>query len=190
MMRNSKRTLGRRWGKLLTTALLSAAMVLTAAMPAFAVQHIDKNKGDCTITLDLKYKDASNVQQQMPDGEEIQLYQVAGVDDKNGYRFVLTETFANVADAQGIPAMDSAALNQSNRELAGKLSAAVDAARIDHVGAKTANGSAKFSGLHPGLYMLRHEAKSVNDATFNPFTCKSRGSERKACFPCRRPAHG
>ena len=69
MMRNSKRTLGRRWGKLLTTALLSAAMLLTAATPAFAVQNINPEKGDCTITLDLKYKDASNVQQQMPDGE-------------------------------------------------------------------------------------------------------------------------
>ena len=167
MMRNSKRTLRRRWGKLLTTALLSAAMVLTAAMPAFAVQHIDRDKSDCTITLDLKYRDASNVQQQMPNNEEIQLFQVAEVEVNNGYRFKLTETFANVADAQGIPAMDSVAL--ANPELAGKLSAAVDAARIDHVGAKTANGSAKFSGLHPGLYMLRHEAKSVNDATFNPF---------------------
>ena len=169
MMRNSKRTLGRRWGKLLTTALLSAAMFLTAATPAFAVQNINPEKGDCTITLDLKYKDASNVQQQMPDGEEIQLYQVAEVEINNGYRFKLTGAFANMADAQGIPAMDSAALNQGNRELAGKLSAAVDAAGMDHVGAKTANGSAKFSGLHPGLYMLRHEAKSVNDATFNPF---------------------
>ena len=104
-----------------------------------------------------------------PWNEEIQLYQVAKVEVNNGYRFVLTDTFANVADAQGIPAMDSAALNQGNRELAGKLSAAVDAAEIGHTGAKTANGSAKFSGLYPGLYLLRHEAKSVNDATFNPF---------------------
>ena len=144
MMRNSKRTLGRRWGKLLTTALLSAAMVLTAATPAFAVQHIDKNKGDCTITLDLKYTDASNVQQQMPDGEEVQIYQIAGVEVNNGYRFVLTDTFANVADAQGIPAMDSAALNQGNRELAGKLSA------LDPLAVLSRGYFQSLPDLHPG----------------------------------------
>ena len=157
-----------KWGKRLFTAILSAAIVLTAATPALAVQHIDPKKSDCSITLDLKYKDAANAEQQMKDGEEIQIYQVATVKIDNGYHFELTEAFAGMDSAKGIPDMDGAALG--NPDLAKKIAADADTAKIGVKSTTTAaNGSAKFSGLNPGLYLIRHNFKSQNDVTFNPF---------------------
>ena len=117
-----------KWGKRLFTAILSAAIVLTAATPALAVQHIDPKKSDCSITLDLKYKDAANAEQQMKDGEEIQIYQVATVKIDNGYHFELTEAFAGMDSAKGIPDMDGAALG--NPDLAKKIVADADTAKV------------------------------------------------------------
>ena len=156
-----------KWGKRLFTAILSAALVLTAATPAMAVQHINPEKGDCTITLDLKYKDAANTEQQMKDGEEINLYQVAKVKIDNGYHFELLGAFAGMDSAKGIPEMDGAALG--NPDLAKKIAADVDAVKVDVKTANAANGIAKFSELTPGLYLVRHNFKSKNDVTFNPF---------------------
>ena len=157
-----------KWGKRLFTAILSAAIVLTAATPALAVQHIDPKKSDCSITLDLKYKDAANAEQQMKDGEEIQIYQVATVKIDNGYHFELTEAFAGMDSAKGIPDMDGSALG--NPDLAKKIAADLDTAKAAaKTTANAASGSAKFSGLNPGLYLIRHNAKSRNDVTFNPF---------------------
>ena len=161
-----------KWGKRLFTAILSAALVLTAATPAMAVQHIDPKKSDCSITLDLKYKDASNTEQQMKDGEEIRLYQVAKVTIDNGYHFELLGAFVGMDSTKGIPDMDGAALG--NRDLAKKIAADVDAAKLDEKKdnvktANSANGIAKFSELTSGLYLVRHIPKTAQDVTFNPF---------------------
>ena len=104
-MTNRKRAKG-RWGKLLCTAFLSAVIgLMSGVLPAYAVQDIDPDRVDCTIRLDLKYKDASDTEQQMADGETIELYQLAEVEIRDGYRFKLTEAFSNVADAQNIQFM-------------------------------------------------------------------------------------
>ena len=157
-----------KWGKRLFTMVLSAALVLTAATPAMAVQHINPEKNDCSITMNLKYRDSVNTEQQMKDGEEILLYQVATVEINDGYRFKLTGTFAGMDSAKGIPTMSGNALGAP--DLAKKIAADVVTAKVAETGKTySASGSAKFSGLMPGLYLIRHNVKVLNDVTFNPF---------------------
>ena len=88
-MMKKTRTKG-RWGRFLCTAILSAAIgLMSGAVPAFAITHIQTDKNDCSIELDLKYKDADSVEHRMADGK-ISIYQVATVKVENGYVFDLT----------------------------------------------------------------------------------------------------
>ena len=165
-MTNRKRAKG-RLGKLLCTAFLSAVIgLMSGVLPAYAVQDIDPDRADCTIRLDLKYKDASDTEQQMADGETIELYQVAEVEIRDGYRFKLTETFSKVADAENIPSMSGEELGDP--ALAEKLSNAADNIDAGQT-VQSRNGSAAFGSLHPGLYLIRHIPETVQDVTFNPF---------------------
>ena len=171
MMRNSKRTLGRRWGKLLTTALLSAALILIGVTPAFAVQNIDPKRTDGSITLNLKYKDADNVEHDMADGE-VSIYQVANVRIENGYHFDLTGgVFADMTDAQvqSLPTLDSAGLDGVNAEVSKKLAAAAASRKPQQDPQKVAAGKVTFNGLTPGLYLIYQSVKSSDHAEFNPF---------------------
>lgn len=171
-MMKKTRTKG-RWGRFLCTAILSAAIgLMSGAVPAFAITHIQVDKKDCSIELDLKYKDADSVEHRMADGK-VSIYQVATVKIDNGYVFDLTGgVFADVTDAQvqSIPSMDTAKLEAANPELSEKLSAAVKASSKKALqAADVANGTVRFTGLTPGLYLIEQTVKSSDHAEFNPF---------------------
>jgi pilin isopeptide linkage protein len=171
-MMKKTRTKG-RWGRFLCTAILSAAIgLMSGAVPAFAITHIQTDKKDCSIELDLKYKDADSVEHRMADGK-ISIYQVATVKVENGYVFDLTGgVFADVTDAQvqSIPTMDKAQLDAANPELSKTLDAAVKASgKKELATVDVANGTAKFTGLMPGLYLIEQTVKSSDHAEFNPF---------------------
>lgn len=172
-MMKKKRTKG-RWARFLCAAILSAAIgMMSGTLPAYAIQHIPVDKEDCSIELDLKYKDAAtDTEHQLADGK-VSIYQVATVKIDNGYVFDLTGgAFKDLTDeqVQSIPTMDSAALESANPELSAKLSDAAAKSAIDPL--KTAdvvNGAVKFSGLKPGLYLIEQSVKSSDHAEFNPF---------------------
>ena len=162
-----------RWGRFLCTAILSAAIgLMSGAVPAFAITHIQVDKSDCSIELDLSYKDADSIEHRMMDGK-ISIYQVATVKIDNGYVFDLTGgVFADVTDEliQSIPTMDTAKLDASNPELSEKLAAVVKSSSKKPLQTlDVANGAVKFTGLKPGLYLIEQIIKSSDHAEFNPF---------------------
>ena len=83
---------------------------------------VDVEKTDCSITLLLEYMEGEEIKTLV--GGSIALYTLATVKVDNGYVFdVAAGKFADVEAVQGIPSMNSAALNEVNATLARSLEA-------------------------------------------------------------------
>ena len=160
-------------------AAFAAALMLVAGtlIPAATVQAsegnwpVDTTKTDCTITLNLSYKQGSETKK-LADGE-ISIFQVATVKEENGYSFdVSGSAFAEIEGVSQIPEMDTKALAAANNELAQKMEKAVAASSgaIKADDRKTvAGGQVKYTGLTPGLYLVCQTKLSTGDRKINAF---------------------
>ncbi len=128
---------------------------------------VDMDKTDCSITLLLEYMEGEETKTLV--GGSIALYTLATVKVDNGYVFdVAGGKFADVEDVQGIPSMDSAALNEVNATLARSLEAMAGEREADATVA-IENGQVTFSNLTPGLYLLIQPVLSEGEKKMNPF---------------------
>ena len=128
---------------------------------------VDVEKTDCSITLLLEYMEGEETR--MLVGGSIAIYTLATVKVDNGYVFdVAGGKFADVEAVQGIPSMDSAALNEVNATLARSLEAMAGDREADATVA-IENGQVTFTNLTPGLYLLIQAELSEGDRKMNPF---------------------
>ena len=128
---------------------------------------VDVEKTDCSITLLLEYMEGEETKTLV--GGSIALYTLATVKVDNGYVFdVASGKFADVEAMQGIPSMDSAALNEVNATLARSLEALAEGREADATVA-IENGQAVFTNLTPGLYLLIQSELSEGELRMNPF---------------------
>ena len=128
---------------------------------------VDVDKADCSITLLLEYMEGEETKTLV--GGSIALYTLATVKVDNGYMFdVASGKFADVEEVQGIPSMDSAALNEVNATLARSLEALAGDREAD-ASATIENGEAVFTNLTPGLYLLIQPELSEGERKMNPF---------------------
>ena len=128
---------------------------------------VDMEKTDCSITLLLEYMEGEEIKTLV--GGSIALYTLATVKVDNGYVFdVAAGKFADVEAVQGIPSMNSAALNEVNATLARSLEALAGDREADATVA-IENGQVKFSNLTPGLYLLIQPVLSEGEKKMNPF---------------------
>ena len=145
--------------------LMLAGMVMQAAAE---VQVIDTEKTDCSIELNLTYKDGSAVKNMT--GGKLSIYKVAGVTSGDtGYVYDVSEgSFSSVAELSGLDTMTQKELDAKNASLAqtlkGKTSGAAAAGT-----AVVQNGLAEFTGLSAGLYLVVQSVASDGEREINPF---------------------
>lgn len=135
-----------------------------------AVQQIDPDRTDGSISLNMEYKEDG--QKKSMQGGSVSLYTVASVKVEDGYQFdVSAGKFAGIAAADEIPGMTSEDLDQGNEDLADRLAAAVESSDgiTEDITVQIENGKASFMGLKPGLYLIIQSKAADNGLTINPF---------------------
>ena len=164
----------KKWFGKMTAIIASAVLMMTAAMPVLATESastgnwpVDTEKTDCSISLTLTYKEAGE-EKKMTDGS-ISIYTVATVKVDNGYVFdTSTGKFAGSSAVAGISSMDSAALEEQNAKIATALENEAKSVSADQTAA-VSEGSASFTDLTPGLYLVVQETLSGGNRKINPF---------------------
>ena len=164
----------KKWFGKMTAIFASAVLMMTAAVPAWATESastgnwpVDTEKTDCSISLTLTYKEADQ-EKKMTDGS-ISIYTVATVKVDNGYVFdTSTGKFAGSSTVAGISTMDSAALDEQNADIATALEMETESVSADETVA-VSDGSASFTDLTPGLYLVVQETLSEGNRKINPF---------------------
>ena len=130
---------------------------------------VDITKDDCTIDLSLTYKQDGKT---LPlNGGSLALYTVATVKVENGYVFdVEAGQFASVSGVDAIPGMTTAELEAQNPTLAKALEAAASSQGITPTAtAEISGGTASFTGLKAGLYLVAQKEKSEGSRKINAF---------------------
>lgn len=167
--RNERNTeIMRRAGALMFALCLTMSVPVTALADTDPVQ-IDPNRTDCSITLELNYTKNGQGQTKM-DGGSIGLYTVAAVnvDDADQSFDTSAGRFAGSSAVKDIPGMDENALNKNNSSIAAALASAAASEKADMTEA-VSEGKVSFTGLKPGLYLVRQIEKSKDGAAINPF---------------------
>ena len=164
----------KKWFGKITAIFASAVLMMAMAVPAWATESVssgnwpvDTEKTDCSISLKLTYKEA-DVEKKMTDGS-ISIYTVATVKVDNGYVFdTSTGKFAGSSTVAGIPSLNSDTLNQQNSDIAKALEKEAKSVSADKTAA-ILEGSASFTDLTPGLYLVIQETLSEGNRKINPF---------------------
>ena len=168
-IRNERnREIMRRAGALMFALCLTMSVPVTALADTDPVQ-IDPNRTDCSITLELNYTKNGQGQTKM-DGGSIGLYTVAAVnvDDADQSFDTSAGRFAGSSAVKDIPGMDENTLNKNNSSIAAALASAAASEKADKTEA-VSEGKVSFTGLKPGLYLVRQIEKSKDGAAINPF---------------------
>ena len=164
----------KKWFGKITAALASAVLMMSAAVPVFATGPVssgnwpvDTSKTDCSISLTLTYR-KSDKEKNMTDGS-ISIYTVATVKVENGYVFDTSAgKFPGSSAVEGIESLNSADLEEQNAAIATALEKEAESAEAD-VTAMISDGSASFTDLTPGLYLVIQETLSEGNRKINPF---------------------
>ena len=153
----------RRVGALMFALCLTISVPVTALADTDPVQ-IDPNRTDCSITLELNYTKNGQGQTKM-DGGSIGLYMVAAVnvDDAEQSFDTSAGRFAGSSAVKDIPGMDENTLNKNNSSIAAALASAAASEKADKTEA-VSEGKVSFTGLKPGLYLVRQIEKSKDGA--------------------------
>ena len=161
-------------GRVLRNMLPAAAVfVLALILGAVPAKADTAEPGPGSITLELEYKDDSDVVHPMQDGE-VSLYTAAVVTEASGaLQYDLSGgVFADVNDAQvqEIPELTQEQMDQESRlhTLADKLVQDYLEGRECRTAA-VADGAVYFDGLHPGLYLVVNSRAASDGVTFSPF---------------------
>lgn len=157
-----------RTGALLFALCLTAAVPMTALAETAPVE-IDPERTDCSITLELNYTKTGEGKKDM-EGGSIGIFTVAAVKTDGGVQTFDTSAgkFAGSSAVKDIAAMDENTLNKRNSSIAAALVSAATADKADKTEA-VSKGEVSFTGLKPGLYLVRQIEKSNNDVAINPF---------------------
>lgn len=145
--------------------LMLTGMVMQAAAE---VQVIDTERTDCSIELNLTYKDGSATKNMT--GGKLSIYKVAGVTSGDtGYVYDISDgSFSSVSEISGLASMNKAQLDAKNASLAETLEGKTSGASA--VGtAAIQDGLAEFTGLSAGLYLVVQSAASDGEREINPF---------------------
>ena len=131
--------------------------------------EIDPERTDCSITLELNYTKTGEGKKDM-EGGSIGIFTVAAVKTDGGVQTFDTSAgkFAGSSAVKDIAAMDENTLNKRNSSIAAALVSAATADKADKTEA-VSKGEVSFTGLKPGLYLVRQIEKSNNDVAINPF---------------------
>lgn len=130
---------------------------------------VDTEKSDCSIDLELTYKQDGK---DMPlNGGSLALYTVATVRIENGYVYDVSEgKFASVSGVSSIPGMTAAQLEAQNPALAKAMEAAAATLKAEpDAVAAIKNGKATFAGLKAGLYLIAQKDNSDGARKINAF---------------------
>ena len=149
--------------------LLTVILLVMAIVPVYAVQQIDLEGTDGSITFTMSYSVQGGKNVKM-NGGELQLYTVAYADSGNtGYFFNTKDGhFAGSAEAKSIEKMDTKQLAEKNAELARKLAEKAKKVNADQTAA-IQDGKAEFSGLRSGLYLIVMPKADKTGASITPF---------------------
>ena len=130
--------------------LLAAALCLLLCVQVFAAESVDLER-DCSLTLHYTQRDAALA------GQEIALYRAGDVHENGTYAL----TLAYPVEIQGITS--EAEWQEAAATLSAYLTA--DAVAPHYTATTDETGTVSFTGLTPGLYLIRGLSAAVPEGT-------------------------
>lgn len=148
--------------------LLTVLLSVVSAVSVYAVQSIDLEKEDCSITLKMVFYGRG--EKYLMSGGEMSLYLVgpAAVGDTGYYFDTGSGRFAGTKEAKKISKMNSSELSKNNADLASALMKHTAGMKADQT-AVISKGEVSFKGLRPGLYLIAMTKADDTEATITPF---------------------